>query len=305
MKKYLIVVFVFTTFLYSCESESFVEEEIEEIEEVICDGGTFVGLVNLTTQREVEEFGSLCYTKIDGTLVINDLDETDDKITDLSSLINLTEIYTETYPDSLFASLHFRTSLLRDFQGFNNLERVGRIVIQNNLNLTSLNGLESLTSVVTENDVFLNEIAIIDNILLQNLDGLNNLHTIGGGSNTSRLFIKGNSVLENIDGLESLSIVGSPTSEELESYNIIHIFGNRQLQNINGLSSLTAIYKSISFYFHGDLGSPTIGNNSLTDFCGLQNFLINGVYHNAETATYSYDGFNPTIEEIIAGDCSL
>jgi len=35
MKKNLIVVFVFTTFLYSCESEPFVEDEIEEVEIVV------------------------------------------------------------------------------------------------------------------------------------------------------------------------------------------------------------------------------------------------------------------------------
>ena len=85
MKKLTIIIFLLA--FYSCEQESMSEPEI--IEEVACDGGTFIGDAILTTQQEVDDFGALCYTKIDGNLSIVDLITNPDPITYLSSFSSL------------------------------------------------------------------------------------------------------------------------------------------------------------------------------------------------------------------------
>lgn len=302
------IVFIFA----SCNKDTLDSDP----EEQACDNGIFVGSVSLRTQQDVNEFGALCYTKIDGTLTIIDLNETEDKIVDLSPLINLREIYTETYPDSLYGSFHFRTSLLTNFEGLNSLEKVGRLVIQENENLVSLNGLESLATIGTQNEVgLLNELFIKNNVMLQNLDGLNNLVEVGFGTNMTRVNIWGNPVLENIDGLESLASIHS--SEPIFGQGLtgnLWINGNSQLTNINGLSNLTNMHGgNVSFMYVGDLigadGCATVvGNASLIDFCGLQNIVTNGNYNYLITGSGNsncYDGYGPTAQDIIDGNCTL
>ena len=167
MRNFFISLFVLI--LVSCINES------NDIDEQACDNGTFVGRISLTTQQEVNDFGALCYTKIDGTLIIYDQATTNDKILDLSPLSNLTEIYTETYPDSLYASLHITTSLLTNLEGLNNLEKVGRLVIRDNESLATLSGLEGLAHIGSNANALVDELFIENNPVLLNLDGLNNL----------------------------------------------------------------------------------------------------------------------------------
>lgn len=62
MKK-AIYLFLIIFSVYNCE-----EESANQSEEQACDNGTYVGAVVLTTQQEVDNFGSMCYTKIDGSL---------------------------------------------------------------------------------------------------------------------------------------------------------------------------------------------------------------------------------------------
>ena len=309
--KLLTTLFLLPILLLSCNNEG-LENDTEE---QTCDNGTFVGSISLKTQQDVNEFGALCYTKIDGTLVINDLNQVEDKIVDLSPLINLREIYTETYPDSLYASFHFRTSLLTNFEGLNNLEKVGRLVIQENESLVSLNGLESLTTIGTENEVYLlNELFIKNNVVLQNLDGLNNLTQVGFGTNITRVNIWGNPVLQNIDGLASLtSIHSSEVISGMGSPGNLYILGNHQLANVNGLTNLSSMNGGrISFVFVNDIIGPDgcisiTGNNALTNFCGLQNILNNGDYGGLSTGSFGncYDGYAPSAQDIIDGNCSL
>ncbi len=70
------------------------------------------------------------------------------------------------------------------------------------------------------------------------------------------------------------------------------IHDNYKLINIDGLSNLTSVDESLNI----------INNYALTDLCGIKNILtINGVSGDISIAQNLY---NPTVEDIIAGNCS-
>ncbi|MCB0453640.1 MAG: T9SS type A sorting domain-containing protein, partial [Aequorivita sp.] len=113
--------------------------------------------------------------------------------------------------------------------------------IENNDNLTSLEGLENLDSVYYYFD-------ILDNNSLQNLNGLNNLTQVDGDLNilnTHLLNLNGlnnlhsvsqtltirNNFLEDLSGLEGLTEIGE----------YLYIQSNPFLQNLDGLHNLTNV----------------------------------------------------------------
>jgi len=104
---------------FSCSNEN-----VTHPEDLVCDNGTFVGQVILKNQQEVDDFGAMCYSKIDGSLVIGNIFGATDDIVDLSPLSNMNQV---------FAS--------------NSNDNPGWLRIKAN-NLTSLNGLQNITSVI-------------------------------------------------------------------------------------------------------------------------------------------------------------
>jgi hypothetical protein len=319
MKKLVFLLVTITITFFSCNTDNSDDQD----QQANCDNGTFIGMITLETQQEVNAFGALCYTKIDGTLNIIDLETESDKITDLSPLTSLKEIYTVTYQDSLAGTLRIRTSLLSNLQGLNNVEKVSRLIISNNENLITLEGLNGLKYIDGQSDYYrLSELTIMQNEALINLDGLDNLIHIGIDDYYCKFDIIYNPSLENIDGLSSLIKVGTPNSNSSDRFSPlrynINIHNNHSLQNLDGLSSLIDLYVTMTFFLVGLNGeSPpvgiVIGNKSLTDYCGLQNLVVNGEYAEyAEYGEYSvrtsggdnYDSFSPTIQDIIDGNCS-
>ncbi|MBT8303182.1 MAG: hypothetical protein KJP09_01840 [Bacteroidia bacterium] len=294
MKKLLSLLTLCIVFV-SCENENLVEEQS-------CDNRTFVGRVSLKTQGEVNDFGAMCYTKIDGVLQLIDTNETIDNILDLSPLSNLTEIFTETYPDSLFGTLRISTKLLTDLQGLNNLTSVSRLIVNDNESLVSLSGLESLQVIEGANfnnptyNIGISELSIRENPVLQNLNGLNNLALIGNSGNVSYILIRNNPELLNIDGLENLTTVGTPDFPYGEVYGAspFLMWGNHQLQNLDGLGNLAEVYGRIALI---TFNSPVTSNNNLTDYCGLQNLLSNGYYDEITL------GSSLTVQDIVDGNC--
>jgi hypothetical protein len=98
-------------------------------------------------------------------------------------------------------------------------DAAGSLLILNGFDITNLNSLSNLTSVVGNVD-------IDGNNALINLDGLSNLASVGG-----RLDITVNGVLTNIDGLTNLASVGGR----------LRILDNTILPDLNGLSGLTSV----------------------------------------------------------------
>ncbi len=255
---------LFLLLIFSCNNET-----LDTQEEASCDGGTFVGRVVLTTQAEVNEFGSNCYTKIDGSLRLGITSTWEDlDIVDLSPLSSLTEIYStdEEY-------------------GFG-----GRLLVHLK-NLPSLYGLHNITSVGSLNIAYCFE--------LTDFSGLNSLKKIGrfpeieNWTGSQTLIIRANPKLASLDGLNNLESVAKD----------VMIFANPNLQNINALENLIEV-KGV-FTTQGTIASTSAmistGNVELDNLCGLQNLIVNGTYGDI---VISGNAFNPTIENIRDGNCS-
>ncbi len=112
---------------------------------------------------------------------------------------------------------------------------------------------------------------------LSDLNGLNGLEEVG-----SSFQISSNISLMNLDGLESLTTVNQNLSIGL----------NPELQNIDALSNLTSVGGDVS------IGS----NTNLMNLCGIRPLLVNN--GRSEYLSIDYNGFNPTGQQIIDGNCS-
>jgi len=132
---------------------------------------------------------------------------------------------------------------ISNLSGLESLHYIGGLSIQDNSKIISLEGL---TVEEIGGYVFLRE-----NPLLENLSGLENVHTIKGS-----LQIEHNDTLVDLKKLSNLSSVGT-----------IKINYNKLLQNLDGLQKLFAINGSL------DVSS----NDMLTSLNGLENIVqING-----------------------------
>ncbi len=277
-----------------CEKENTIV-----LEENICDSGTYTGVVVLLTQKEVDSFGALCYSKIDGYLRIGQRWIGSD-ITDLTPLSNLNEIYTtKNVPQSWNnGTLEIETNSLTSLYGLHNLNSVNGLQIYQCNSLLNLDGLEGLLKIggANNNKQYLK---IVDNKVLQNLGGLENLRSIGQPNDDwSELEISNNYQLQHIDGLQSLTkVFGKKGSQTI-------ISGNSALKNLDGLKSLIHIG---AFYTTAQCGSPYIfgfcGNTNLTNLCGLQNLFTNGTY-NENAIGINLNAYNPTADDIRDGNCS-
>ncbi|MDN3687467.1 hypothetical protein [Cyclobacterium jeungdonense] len=180
-----------------------------EVEEVIfrvepaCDGGTFEGNFDLSTQEEIDNFGALCYSKIKGRIRIM-FSSTPLDLTPLQSLQEIDELEIWMNP------------FLENLNGLENLTSLGWLNINGNNSLTSLDGLRNLQEIKTT-------FYLTNNPQLTHLHGLANLKTV------EKFFrIERNPGLTNLKGLNNLSNCPS-----------IQINSNENLQSVSDLSGLT------------------------------------------------------------------
>lgn len=266
MKK-AILFLCLTMYFFSCSNEN-----VTQPEDQTCDNGTFVGDVILSTQQEVDEFGAMCYSKIDGSLVIGAGFEGINDIVDLSSLSSLNQIFTSN-PDESTGWLRIRAN-----------------------NLVSLNGLQNITSV---NGLKINNCYEIVDLL-----GLDALENIGGNPNDYQtLDIHSNTELTSLEGLNNLVSIGST---DFISY--IRFAGNPKLQDLSALAILEEIngefvFETTIFFSCGIACDGIAGNEMLSDFCGVQSLFNSGNF-NTENINISHNAYNPTIQDIIDGNCS-
>ncbi len=124
--------------------------------------------------------------------------------------------------------------------------------------------------------------------MLENLNGLQNQTSLGSSHYLRTTQIRGNDALTDLQGLENLTrIVGN-----------IVVEGNDALQNLDALENLkNADDESFDF----------IDNPQLTDFCGLTNVFINHGHGGPGGLRLftSGNGYNPSEEDILDGNCSL
>lgn len=147
----------------------------------------------------------------------------------------------------------------------------GMISVSNCPSLPNLNGLSNIISAT-------GGISINDNDMLESLDALINI-----SSNINGLFITENLSLTNINGLQNVPSVSDN----------IFINQNNSITNLDGLNEISAVDGNLFVTF----------NNTLTDLCGLQPLLDGG----GLIGDYNVggNGYNPTRQDIIDGNCSL
>ncbi len=228
-----------------------------EIKFVTLSENIYKGNVILSTQQEVEEFGKGKYTTIDGDLEIRGT------VSDLSPLKDLALIN--------YQLRIINTAQLPTLKGLDSLEKVSAvinsfrgIIIENNIALKSLKGLERLSG----ND---GRLWIINNDELTDLNGLNNISF----NNFGAIKIEGCEKLRNVNGLEKLEwiqfelyIRDNPALVDISSFrNLteiingrIHIERNASLQNVYGFEKL-----------HTVVGVQIFDNNKLSDLNGFKN----------------------------------
>lgn len=145
--------------------------------------------------------------------------------------------------------------------------------------ITDLSKLADLRE-VTKN------LEIIDsNTSLVSIEGLNSLQKVGGN-----LWIRRNQLLESVEPLQSLTEVGGN----------MYFYENDAITSLEGFNSLV----EVGDMFIGDRDGDTTdgeGNPLLSDFCALQNLF--SIASN-RTVLIGENAFNPTVEQVAAGNCS-
>jgi len=278
--------------------------------------------IGFNTQAQIDSF-AINYpdcTEIIGTVYISG----GDGITNLNGLSRITSIGGNL---EISASLYSGFSTLSDLTGLDNLVSIGgtlqigdyyydygpddeSIIVFIPSNLTSLNGLNSLTSIgVSFNLVaaqYLTDISALSNLTsiggsafiynndaLSNLSGLDNLTSIGGGLN-----ILDNELLSDISSLSELAVIGNglsftdnPSLSSISGlHNITELTGGLLIQNNDALLTLQGLENLVSMG-----GGMTIWyNDALTSLTGLNNLTtIHSVLYVHENALLSnFEGLN-------------
>lgn len=151
----------------------------------------------LTSQYAVNEFSLYNCTVIEGDLAISD------SVTDLSVLNSIV---------SITGNLNISTTNLTSINGLSSLTSIGgSLYMGSNSQLTNLNGLSSLTSVG-------GAIYISSNSKLTDLDGLSSLESINGA-----LYIDQNNQLTDISALQNLSGIQTLTINSNQALSVCNI----------------------------------------------------------------------------------
>ncbi|HEY0108824.1 MAG TPA: hypothetical protein VGB67_04295, partial [Fibrella sp.] len=171
--------------------------------------------------------------------------------------------------------LIIRGADITDLSPFASLTSVGRrLSIEYNPELTSLSGLEKLTSVGTSVDDYL---LINNNAKLTSIAGLSSLASVAGALSIQ------NNPLTSLSGLEKLTSSGSlaiARNAKLTSIaalsSLVSVAGQVRIQNTPELTSLSGLEKLTSF---GSGGILLITNNAkLTSIAGLSSLAsVEGV----------------------------
>ncbi|MFD2914319.1 leucine-rich repeat domain-containing protein [Psychroserpens luteus] len=263
-------------------------------------GGIFNGNVTLTNQAEVNEFGVFSFVTVDGDLRIGG--ENSD-IVDLTPLEGLSIVNDNV---SVFANDN-----LESLNGLQNLVTIGNgLFISNNALLTSISDLNNINSLnrlsITNNDALtslegLNNLSNIDGSLtLEDNDALTSIAVLGNLSNSSGIYIENNDALTTLVGLEQITEIS-----------FLWITYNEALIDLNGLDNLTSInvspfFSSIQFLIglkgQDDGTSTPAPNPNLSNFCALENLLVNG-NGLAIPIGIANNAYNPSSQDIIDGNC--
>ncbi len=222
----------------------------------------------LETQQDVNDFGELNYRSIDGSLVIGNCCSESD-ITTLEPLNNLQGIF-------------------------------GFLIIQNNPQLSTLNGLGNLsymcddepTSITIDTNESLSDVSAISNInycesmslSLSKNNTLSNIDAFATIRKLSQLTLENNENLVDLSPFDSLEEIGflnliggnfsNISFSNLNICNKLHISSCNNLTHVNSLSNLTSLKVlevGLPSAFLQYTYEPLMSNQSLTSLDGLSN----------------------------------
>lgn len=188
-----------------------------------CNVGFYEGDIFLYTQDDVDSFGAMCYSGVNGDLHIRGYADNSEepKIIDLSPLANLQEV-----TGFLFI---LGNDTLENVDGLEGLRRVGHLYIGSNEKLTSIESLSGIEEIYGELTTYTADdtegLAINFCPSLTSLEGLQNI------SSVVRLTIMNNDSLEDLNGLRGLSNI---------SYNA-DLSRNIALTSLMGLNQLESV----------------------------------------------------------------
>jgi len=181
---------------------------------VLCVGcKPYFGDIEIYSNADIETFSEVGYTHVFGSVYIEETTLT--SLEGMESLKWVTRDLVIQFNDSL-------TSLA----GLENVTSVGGLGIGDNNSLTSITGLENITSVG-------GVLGIVDNNSLTSLTGLDNITSVG-----KYLVIWDNNSLTSLSGLESLNNVGDD----------VRINNNDSLTSLTGLNNLNSVDGDFKIY---------------------------------------------------------
>lgn len=252
----------------------------------------YIGDLLLQTEQDVIDFRETGHTKVIGNVTVGGHR--------LESLKELNSLLTE-----IDGTLTICCFPLQSFEGLGNLKKVTGDFLLEKGRMGSFKGLESLESVGGNfvRGKWKREIGdFMDSVhYLSSFQGLNQLKNIGGNLELNILYCYN----FQFEGLESLRTIGGNLELAGEFAKTKSLKGLENLETIGGgeliikdfqqLDNIDALSKVSSLNEISITDCP-----KLYDFCVLKNV----VQHMSGTFTTAGNGYNPTKEQLLGGECS-
>lgn len=241
-------------------------------------------------------------------------------LSNISALNNINSIGTDLIIEE--------NNSLNNLNGLNSISSIINLTINNNLILSDLNGLSNLKKLsqnlyistnpqitnidflnkLNSNSVFSGYILISNCVNLTNLNGLNKVVKAG------RISISSNPKITNLNGLNNVTMI---TSYDPNLHHSLDIRYNNKLNSIQDLKNITFCYGEISITNNPQLTTLDGLNNiisageeisindnpKLRNFCALKTLFV--LHNFAPYYGVSGNYFNPTQQNVIAGNCSI
>lgn len=235
------------------EDFGFPDTVVDFKDEVDCDGGIYQGNISISSQAQVNEIGSRCYSGIEGDLSIDVYSKID-----LSPLLSLrfisgSLIIMESYYQSSYEVGNYLTSL----NGLHNVEYIGTMDFSNLRSLTTLVGLEGLKEV--------GNVYITDNTKLRNLRGLGNLRKCGVLRVSTCDSFGGLTGLDNLEEATALQFNRNPFLHSLHGMPKLKSVGNLALWGNIRIRSLTGLFETAPL----SIGDLWISHSDIKDLKGF------------------------------------
>lgn len=216
--------------------------------------------------------------------------------------------------------LRINSTALQALNAFNNVTEItGEISISGNNALDVISGFQRLE--VAGN------FRILGNSVLDTISGFTDLHTINGDIALGGNLVSNLNYLQNIQsGADSIVISGDNSSETFDLSGLQNLVSCKFLTfsniNITSLESLESLSEIIGLEISScpnltsldglenlgpNLNEPStiatfLQNENLTDFCAITNLVVNSPNIIFTTV---FNGFDPTEQDIILGNCSM